>query len=99
MPIGSKHFFTFDLELFDIYSEILRSADTQSKDFSEVINQAAKGDFIFVDPPYTIAHNQNSFIMYNEKLFSWEDQIRLHSWLNCIFIFVGVTILTTSLYT
>lgn len=95
VPIGSKHFFTFDLELFDIYSEILRSADIQSKDFSEVINQAAKGDFIFVDPPYTIAHNQNSFIKYNEKLFTWEDQIRLVKEL-CVARENGAIILATN---
>jgi hypothetical protein len=35
------------------------------------------GDFMFVDPPYTVKHNMNGFNKYNEKLFRWEDQIRL----------------------
>lgn len=46
-------------------------------DFEIIIDEAKKGDFVFVDPPYTIKHNLNGFIGYNENIFHWDDQIRL----------------------
>ena len=77
VPIGTKNNCISDIDLFSEYSDRLKSAEINSSDFAEVIRRSGKGDFIFADPPYTISHNQNSFIKYNEKLFSWEDQKRL----------------------
>lgn len=48
-----------------------------SGDFSDSLSCAASGDVVFVDPPYVTSHNNNGFIEYNEKIFSWEDQVRL----------------------
>lgn len=54
----------------------LRHASIRVTDFEETINQAAAHDFVFVDPPYTVMHN-NNFLKYNANLFSWTDQLRL----------------------
>lgn len=77
VPIGTKTHFTYDVDAFIEYSRILKHAHIRKQDFVNTIRCAAEGDLVFADPPYTIAHNQNSFIKYNEKLFSWKDQTRL----------------------
>jgi len=46
-------------------------------DFEEAVSGASERDFAFFDPPYVTGHNNNGFVDYNEKLFSWEDQSRL----------------------
>ena len=77
VPIGTKTEFLEDIERFEDYAAILRCAHIYSRDFVEIIRKSDDGDLVFADPPYTISHNQNSFIKYNENLFSWKDQIRL----------------------
>ncbi len=77
VPIGTKLEFTDDVGLFEEYSATLHDIHIRRQDFVDTIRNAGEGDFIFADPPYTIAHNQNAFIKYNEKLFSWADQKRL----------------------
>ncbi|HWR06121.1 MAG TPA: Dam family site-specific DNA-(adenine-N6)-methyltransferase [Sporomusa sp.] len=79
VPIGTKQNFTDDVYRFEEYSQILQNTYIRAQDFVNTIRLANEGDLIFADPPYTIAHNQNSFIKYNEKLFSWKDQKRLLS--------------------
>ena len=77
VPIGTKQNCIFDLHQFSAYSMSLKNVEICSCDFNKTIDRAGNDDFIFVDPPYTISHNQNSFIKYNEQLFTWSDQQRL----------------------
>jgi len=55
----------------------LRGVKVEVLDFSEAIARAQRGDVIYADPPYTTRGENNGFVRYNERLFSWEDQIRL----------------------
>jgi DNA adenine methylase len=77
VPIGTKNNCIYDIELFPEYARSLKNAEIHASDFGPILQRASRNDLVFVDPPYTIAHNQNSFIKYNERLFSWEDQERL----------------------
>ncbi|MCL1825895.1 MAG: Dam family site-specific DNA-(adenine-N6)-methyltransferase [Betaproteobacteria bacterium] len=77
VPRGSKDAVLLDTDCFEDIAKLLHGADIRVADFEVLINEAQAGDFIFADPPYTVRHNLNGFIKYNEKLFSWSDQERL----------------------
>lgn len=65
-------------------SEVLKDVEIRSSDFRMSIENIKKGDLVFLDPPYTVAHENNGFIEYNKKLFSWEDQQRLKEFVDSI---------------
>ena len=77
VPIGSKTWVISEDDDFESLANALSGARLVQSDFQGVVAQARKGDLLYVDPPYTVQHNFNNFIKYNEKLFSWEDQKRL----------------------
>lgn len=58
-------------------SERLQDAHIGVTDFAECTDSVRPGELVFLDPPYTVAHNQNGFVKYNQHLFSFTDQERL----------------------
>jgi DNA adenine methylase len=77
VPMGSKNAVEFPAGFLSTVGTALKAATIKVSDFECAIDQAGRGDFIYADPPYTVMHNNNNFIKYNAKLFSWSDQIRL----------------------
>jgi DNA adenine methylase len=77
VPKGSKEEILLSTDDFQAVSELLNHATLTVSDFEVMIDQAREGDFVYVDPPYTVKHNNNGFVKYNEELFSWSDQERL----------------------
>lgn len=77
VPVGSKDLVEYPEGYLKSIAKILRTASLNISDFEETLDRAEKGDFVFVDPPYTVMHNNNNFIKYNASLFSWADQVRL----------------------
>jgi DNA adenine methylase len=77
VPIGTKCRVVSEEDCYEDVAALLKDTRLLNCDFETVIDGAEAGDFLFVDPPYTVRHNYNGFIKYNERLFAWEDQIRL----------------------
>lgn len=78
VPIGTKNNVLIDGESFSDLSDLLQKAEIYCQDFEKTLATAREGDFVFIDPPYTVKHNLNGFLKYNEKIFGWTDQVRLH---------------------
>ena len=57
---------------------MLKRSKLEVGDFERVAMQTLAGT-VYFDPPYTVAHNHNGFVRYNERIFSWSDQLRLAS--------------------
>lgn len=74
VPVGTKDDVLLERKEFFRLSKSLTGKIIICADFRETIKLADKDDFLFVDPPYTVKHNNNNFIKYNESLFSWADQ-------------------------
>lgn len=77
VPIGTKSNIVRASEDFRAISNTLKGVTIEANDFGEIVRRAKHKDLIFADPPYTITHNNNSFVKYNERIFSWADQQRL----------------------
>nr|WP_140482886.1 Dam family site-specific DNA-(adenine-N6)-methyltransferase [Bradyrhizobium symbiodeficiens]QDF41981.1 Dam family site-specific DNA-(adenine-N6)-methyltransferase [Bradyrhizobium symbiodeficiens] len=77
VPKGSKDAIVMPDDDFEELAKVLRKCRIVAQDFEKTIAAAGVGDFVFVDPPYTVRHNNNGFIKYNQNLFAWQDQVRL----------------------
>lgn len=77
VPYGKRKKKFLDRDLLLNVSEALQKSTIFRADFENVLKNVKKNDLVYLDPPYTITHNQNGFLKYNEKLFSISDQKRL----------------------
>lgn len=78
VPYGYKTYKKFiDPKALLLASELIQEVIFSVCDFEENAKDCNQGDFVFFDPPYTVAHENNGFVKYNQTIFSWEDQIRL----------------------
>ena len=77
VPIGTKQTVIFEADNFPEWSNALQGTRLECRDFEEAIDEAQSGDFVFLDPPYTVRHNMNGFVKYNQNIFAWDDQVRL----------------------
>lgn len=80
VPFGSpKSDFVVDEDNLLACAKQLRRREItiECQDFEDIGDRAEVGDFVFLDPPYITSHNLNGFADWNERLFSWKDQIRL----------------------
>ncbi len=78
VPYGYKPYKElFDFDNLRQASRLLSTAEIVCQDFEHSLKSAKTGDLVFLDPPYTVAHENNGFIKYNQKLFAWQDQLRL----------------------
>lgn len=77
VPIGTKSQVLMGSDNFAAASRLLQRAVIRKLDFAEAIELVQENDLVYVDPPYTVNHNSNGFLKYNEKIFSWADQERL----------------------
>ncbi len=79
VPIGTKQKVIFENDDFLAWSLALQGTRLVHGDFESIIDESKEGDFVFADPPYTIRHNFNGFVKYNQEIFAWEDQVRLRN--------------------
>lgn len=84
VPYGFRKKDFFEPDNLRLVSKSLKNCSIFHGDFDRIRKNVKAKDLVFLDPPYTVTHNNNGFIKYNQKLFSLEDQYRLSRLLDFI---------------
>lgn len=78
VPYGRRNLnILYDFEHLKDISIALKNTYLSTLDFKQRCKLIKKNDFVFIDPPYTVAHEDNGFIQYNQSIFSWNNQLQL----------------------
>ncbi|TWA92234.1 DNA adenine methylase [Bradyrhizobium stylosanthis] len=79
VPFGKpKREVQFDFDALAKASTLLKRASLQNSDFALVLDQAQKGDFVYLDPPYAVA-KRRVFSQYYPESFAEQDLQRLRA--------------------
>lgn len=84
VPYGFRMNWIYNPERIRTASLHLQNTRISTGDFEVNKYRIKENDLVFLDPPYTVSHNNNGFIAYNQKLFSLEDQYRLKKFIEYI---------------
>lgn len=84
VPYGQRTHVVIDPESIRNASAALQNTELQTGDFAAGIEHIGQNTLVFLDPPYTVSHNNNGFIEYNQNIFSIEDQRRLATFIQQI---------------
>lgn len=84
VPWGKKDSYKFDFNRIRNASVALQGANISCRSFEKTLENVNEDDLVFLDPPYTVSHNNNGFIEYNKKLFALEDQYMLRDYIKSI---------------
>lgn len=84
VPYGFRKNTIYNTDRILNASKKLQKTNIMYGDFTINKYKIQQGDLIFLDPPYTVSHNNNGFIEYNKNLFLLDDQIRLSQYINYI---------------
>jgi DNA adenine methylase len=63
--------------LLNSAAPLLRRTTILCQDFGDILSDVMRGDVVYCDPTYTVAHDNNCFRRYNRSNFSDTDQARL----------------------
>lgn len=84
VPYGRRKSDTIDIDEIRRASNALAGVELIHGDFENRGDVIQEGTLVFLDPPYTVSHNDNGFVQYNQSIFSIEDQQRLANYIQFI---------------
>lgn len=84
VPYGFRKNNNYNVDRILMASAKLQNTRIDIGDFEINKYRIKENDLVFLDPPYTVSHNNNGFIEYNQKLFSLDDQKRLKRYIEYI---------------
>ena len=84
VPYGFRNGWHYDVTRIIEASAKLQNTRISVGDFEVNKYRIKERDLVFLDPPYTVSHNNNGFIEYNQNLFSLDDQRRLSEFIDYI---------------
>ena len=77
VPYGYRKNLNLNYSNLLLVSDVLKNVNFKCCDFNDALVDVKENDLVFIDPPYTVTHNDNGFFHYNKNLFSVDDQYRL----------------------